>query len=78
MAHRGEYDDEDEPAPKPTGFSTLDALQVVFGVAACSGLIFYVNGPAQNTNQALFRLGVMGLGLLGLVVVTIVKFLSRR
>jgi hypothetical protein len=71
-------DREDEPKPKPAGFSSLDALQVVFGVAACSGLIFYINGPAQNLNQTLFRLGVMVLGGIGLLVVTVIKIAQRK
>ena len=75
MADRDEP--EDEPGP-PTRYSTLDALQVVFGVAACSGLIFYVNGPAKNLNQTLFRLGVMAVGAIGLLVVTIIKLANRR
>ena len=67
----------DKPAPGPTRFGTLDALQVVFGVAACSGVFFAVSGPAKNPAHLLFRLGVMGVGLVGLTVVTVVK-LSRR
>jgi hypothetical protein len=76
MADRDELDDE--PKPKPAGFSGLDGLQLVFLIAACSGAIFYVNGPAQNANQAFFRLGVMVLGGIGLLVVTIVKLTTRR
>ena len=76
MADRDEYDDE--PKPPATRFSTLDALQVVFLVAACSGVFFTISGPARNAEHAMFRLGIMGLGLLGLVVVTLVKYLSRR
>lgn len=59
--------------PGPTKFKTLDALQVVFGVAACSWVFFAISGPAQNGAQALFRLGVSLIGLIGLVVVLVLK-----
>jgi hypothetical protein len=71
-------DREREPEPKPAGFSTLDGLQIAFGIAACSGFIFYVNGPAKNLNQTFFRLGVMAVGAIGLLIVTIIKLANRR
>jgi hypothetical protein len=68
----------DEPKPEPKRFGGLDALQVVFGVAACSGVFFTISGPAKNTGHLLFRLGVMGVGCLGLLVVTILKLTRQR
>ena len=73
-------DDEREERrdPEPTRFGALDALQVVFGVLACSGVFFYVNGPAKNPAHALFRLGVMAAGGVGLLVVTVLKLNGQR
>ena len=68
---------DEEPPLEPTKFKTLDALQVVFMVAACSGAFFSISGPAKNTGHLLFRLGVMAVGGIGLLVITIIK-LSRR
>src|SRR5262245_4242976 len=40
---------DEEPSPEPNKFGTIDALQVVFLVAACSGAFFSISGPAKNT-----------------------------
>jgi hypothetical protein len=69
---------EDVPRPGPAPLRVLDILQIVFLVAACSGLFFALQGPAKNEAQALFRLGVMIAGGIGLLVVTILKLASRR
>lgn len=74
-------EDEDrggKPKPGPAPLRALDILQIGFLVAGGSGAIFALRGPAHNEGQALFRLGLMGVGLVGLVVVTILKLTSRR
>jgi len=76
MADREERGERPKPAPAP--IRVLDVLQIVFLVAGCSGVFFTLNGPAKNEAQALFRLGVMIVGGIGLVVVTILKLTSRR
>lgn len=81
MAARDEdYDDDRKERRKlePPKFATLDALQVVFGVAACMGGFFFIQGPAKNTAHLLFRLGIMGVGMVGLLVVTILKMNRPR
>ncbi len=78
---RGLRDDDeldDEPRPEPTRFTLLDGLQVVFAVAGCSGLFFALNGPAKNEAHALFRIGIMVVGVVGLGVVSIIKFSRSR
>lgn len=70
--------DERDEKPKPAPIQVLDILQIVFLVAGCSGVFFTLNGPAKNEAQALFRLGVMIVGGIGLVVVTILKLTTRR
>jgi len=67
---------KEKPEPEPTRWSLLDVLQLVFLIAACSGL-FFAFRPAANEAQAIFRLGVMVAGLFGLAVVTILKFVQR-
>jgi hypothetical protein len=69
---------EDVPRPGPAPLRVLDILQIVFLAAGCSGVFFTVNGPAKNEAQALFRLGVMVVGGIGLLVVTVLKLTSRR
>jgi hypothetical protein len=73
MADGEERESRSGPAP----IKALDVLQIVFLVAGCSGVFFTLNGPAKNEAHALFRLGVMVVGGIGLVVVTILK-LARR
>jgi hypothetical protein len=76
MARSDEREDRPKPAPAP--LKVLDILQIVFLVAGCSGVFFTLNGPAKNEAQALFRLGIMIVGGIGLVVVTILKLTTRR
>jgi|GEM_PF-3684489 len=65
---------ERQPEPEPKKFTLLDGLQLVFLIAACSGVFFAIRGPAANEAQAIFRFGVMLGGLFGLAVVTILKY----
>ena len=73
-----DWDEEPESGPEPTRFGLLEGLQVVFGVAACFGLVFHLQGPAQNPAQTLFRLGVVAVGAVGLVVVTVLRLALKR
>jgi hypothetical protein len=69
-------DDDGKPGPTPSG--PLDTLQMVFTIVACLGAFFYFRGPAHNNAQLLFRLGVMGVGAVGLLVVTVLKLTRQR
>ena len=71
-------EDDPKPGPGPAASGTLDTLQMVFTIVACLGAFFYFRGPAHNTAQLLFRLGVIGVGTVGLAVVTVLKFVRQR
>jgi hypothetical protein len=72
-----ERDWDREPEPEPKRFGLLDGLQVVFGVAVGFGVFFYLQGPPKNPAHALFRLGVVGVGFFGLIVVTVLRMLQK-
>ena len=80
MAERDarERDWDREPDTEPTRYGLLDGLSVMFAVAACFGIFFYLRGPAKNELHALFRLGVVGVGLVGLVVVMVLRLVQKR
>jgi hypothetical protein len=65
------------PERQPGGFGLLDGLQIAFVVASCLGGLSFVRGPAVNDAQLLFRLGSSAVGLIGFLVVTVIK-LTRR
>jgi hypothetical protein len=69
---------EKTPQGAPGGFSWLDGLQIAFVVAACYGGFSFLRGPAANGAQLLFRVGLSVVGLIGLLVVAVIKLARRK
>ena len=63
------------PPPAPVeGRSSLDGLQMLFVLMAAIPGVFHLIRPATNTGQLIFRLSVSAIGIIGFIVVTILKF----
>ena len=65
------------PGAKPA-MSPLDSWQLMFLILAVLPGFFHLVNPAENMKQLVFRLSIAGVGLLGLIVVTILKFRRGR
>lgn len=64
-----------QPEPPSKG---LDGLQMVFLISACIGGFLSVRSPAVNMAQAIFRVAVVGVSIVGFLVVSIIKFSRNR
>lgn len=56
----------------------LDGLQMFFLISTCIGGFLSMRSPGANMAQAIFRVAVVGVGAIGLLVVSIIKFNRNR
>ena len=64
--------------PDNQSMSTMDMLQMIFALTAAFGGFFLFQGPSANTAQAVFRWGLVAIGSIGLITVTIIRFTSNK
>jgi hypothetical protein len=70
--------DEPQRPPKPKSISSLESLQLGFMIVSAIGAFFYFRGPAQNDAQLAFRIGVIAVGFIGLLIVSIIRLTRKR
>jgi uncharacterized membrane protein YsdA (DUF1294 family) len=73
-----EADDERKDAASPKKNDPLDILLLVFVIMGAVGAFLSFQRPAANTAHLLFRLGIAGVSLVGIIVVLVLKMLRKR
>jgi hypothetical protein len=63
------------PAKEPP--KLLQALEWFFLFCLLFGGFLWMRGPAKNPAQLMFRVGLSGVGLAGVIVVQAIKFMNR-
>jgi hypothetical protein len=64
--------------PKDTSLSLLDMLHTACLVATAFGVFYALKGAPQSDAQAVFRMGVMTVGIVGLITIRAIKWRNGR
>jgi len=66
----------DNPQPKKKPLQQLELIFIL--VAAMPGILMFTGGRVQNREQAVFRISIFVIGLLGFVAVKIYQHKKMR
>lgn len=66
------------PNSKDTSRNLLDTLQTAFLVAMAFGIFYALKGNAKSDAQAMFRIGVLTVGTVGLIAIRAIKWRSGQ